>query len=271
MENKKDKNTDISIRDNLFYGNNLLHFAYKKTLKISKAIYLITEIIKDIEPIKWSLRTSALALIETKDFGDIRQTSRVIVSRIGAIKPLVLLAHFSKNVSDMNASVILKECDELIANLSDIENFNKDHLSLDRSFFDIQKEEFVSPFVATVEKEKSGTVTEQFFNKGHVKDSKIGVSFISSNRPQVLPKKDDGSFKVSAESVKDNNIKSDRREQIVSIIKDIGEVTIKDISNLIKDCSEKTIQRELISLLALGTIKKTGDRRWSKYSLIISG
>jgi DeoR/GlpR family transcriptional regulator of sugar metabolism len=36
---------------------------------------------------------------------------------------------------------------------------------------------------------------------------------------------------------------------------------------VIKDVSEKTIQRELISLIEAGIILKTGERRWSRYSI----
>ena len=42
---------------------------------------------------------------------------------------------------------------------------------------------------------------------------------------------------------------------------------IKDVSPLIKGCSEKTIQRELLSMVKSGILKKEGEKRWSKYSL----
>src|SRR3989304_5004530 len=57
----------------------------------------------------------------------------------------------------------------------------------------------------------------------------------------------------------------DRRESILNLIKNKKEVTIKDISSQISDCSEKTIQRELISMLKDKVIQKTGEKRWSKY------
>ena len=59
----------------------------------------------------------------------------------------------------------------------------------------------------------------------------------------------------------------DRRETILSVIKDKKKVSIKDISTIIRNISEKTIQRELASLVELGTVVKEGERRWSIYSL----
>ncbi|MEK7062719.1 MAG: DeoR family transcriptional regulator, partial [Patescibacteria group bacterium] len=61
------------------------------------------------------------------------------------------------------------------------------------------------------------------------------------------------------------------QKTIIEIIKTKGKVNIKDISKLIKGCSEKTIQRKLISLVKNGILKKEGERRWSRYSLINIG
>ena len=61
--------------------------------------------------------------------------------------------------------------------------------------------------------------------------------------------------------------KTGRQEMIITILKGQSNLTIKDFSKVIKDCSEKTIQRELIELLEKGVIKKEGERRWSRYSL----
>ena len=58
-----------------------------------------------------------------------------------------------------------------------------------------------------------------------------------------------------------------RRERVLSIIKDSGEAMIKDIARIVTDCSEKTIQRELISLIKDNIIVRDGERRWSKYRL----
>jgi hypothetical protein len=67
-----------------------------------------------------------------------------------------------------------------------------------------------------------------------------------------------------------NNISMDigsRRKRILEIVKSRGAVTINEFIDSIKGCSSKTIQRELTSLVLSGTLKKTGERRWSKYSL----
>lgn len=60
----------------------------------------------------------------------------------------------------------------------------------------------------------------------------------------------------------------DRRQRVLEVIRDKREATIKDISERVTDCSEKTIQRELIDLIKDGIIVREGERRWSKYKLV---
>ena len=59
----------------------------------------------------------------------------------------------------------------------------------------------------------------------------------------------------------------DRREALLDILKNKQKASIKDISTLIRDVSEKTIQRELTALIDEGVVLKQGERRWSTYSL----
>jgi DNA-binding transcriptional ArsR family regulator len=68
-------------------------------------------------------------------------------------------------------------------------------------------------------------------------------------------------------AVSDKGHVKDRRESILSVIKNKNQASIKDISTLIRGVSEKTIQRELSSLVEEGIVLKKGERRWSTYSL----
>lgn len=61
---------------------------------------------------------------------------------------------------------------------------------------------------------------------------------------------------------------SDRRESIRSVLRSKGQANIKDISDVITDCSEKTIQRELIAMIKDNEVVREGERRWSMYKLV---
>jgi DeoR/GlpR family transcriptional regulator of sugar metabolism len=60
---------------------------------------------------------------------------------------------------------------------------------------------------------------------------------------------------------------TDRAERIKTVLEAKPHATIKDISEIITDVSEKTIQRELNSLIEKGQVQREGERRWSRYSV----
>jgi DNA-binding transcriptional ArsR family regulator len=60
---------------------------------------------------------------------------------------------------------------------------------------------------------------------------------------------------------------TDRAERIKTVLEAKPQATIKDIAEVITDVSEKTIQRELNSLIEKGQAIREGERRWSRYSI----
>ncbi len=104
------------------------------------------------------------------------------------------------------------------------------------------------------EREKSVSKSQLDFYKGQkdIKDSEMYSGNVSNRKEVVhVPQED----------------KNKRQEMILSMLKDNKILTVKDFSKEIKGCSEKTIQRELLSLVSAGTLKKEGERRWSRYSI----
>lgn len=61
---------------------------------------------------------------------------------------------------------------------------------------------------------------------------------------------------------------TDRAERIKTVLEAKPQASIKDIAEIITDVSEKTIQRELNSLIEKGQVYREGERRWSRYSVV---
>lgn len=96
------------------------------------------------------------------------------------------------------------------------------------------------------------------------------VILFAGTEEQTLPrpvsrKKIGGSTPASSTSGTSGD---DRRDRIKAILQAAQKASIKDITDTIKDCSEKTIQRELNAMIKDNLVSREGERRWSTYSYI---
>jgi hypothetical protein len=266
------KSIDLSHKNidpiSYFKENSPFVFVYKKTEKLTTALYMVTNFFSDNEPMKWALRKKISDLLSFavtyKDTPASQRSdfSHSVKSRILEIVSLLEVSSRSGLVSPMNFSILKQEFVNLIETLAHNETVHTDtqYQSLSSNFFQIAKEntESVTP-THTTNKQIESTPVGQM--------ATYPMSDIQYTQPKnVFNNVSDNT--VSAE-VHDVFKKNNRQTIILNLIKKKKEVTIKDIAQIIRDCSEKTIQRELVSLISANVLKKEGVRRWSKYSLVI--
>jgi len=60
-----------------------------------------------------------------------------------------------------------------------------------------------------------------------------------------------------------------RSQAILEVLRTGGELAIRDVASNLPEYSEKMIQRELALLVETGRVKKTGLKRWSRYSMVV--
>jgi hypothetical protein len=218
-------------------------YIIQKAQKIVSAIYLITDLIKDNDAIKWEVREEALVFIS-----DIMMLDTVIpIEREHALRSisrssnkiisLLNISKFSSVLSNMNVDIVVNEIKLLIEFIHrpDAVDIHREGYILSDTFF-------------STDTQPSQTDMNVVSHKGH---SEV-------IRHQNIPKS-------KGVIVKDK--KDSRKNNIISLLKKDSNLTIKDFVKVIKDCSEKTIQRELIDLVEKGVVKREGERRWSTYSL----
>ncbi|MEK7613439.1 MAG: hypothetical protein AAB439_01005 [Patescibacteria group bacterium] len=241
-DTKKDKK-DISVNspDEVnfrsifasFLKNEHHTFVVQKTEKLASALYIVTGFIPNEDPLKTRLRTCALELISTSTDPDHARAVRYhegFASRCLEIGSILGLAQRAGFVSPMNARVL---CDEY----ADLALFVKNHQ--DRIFGQ---------------------------HDVHVGDDKGPTNKeVRVATPQVTVKDKEP---VAAHQVKKtNNYKRhlSRKDIILSLLDIKDKINIKDAMQAIHGCSEKTVQRELISMVQEGVLLKEGERRWSSY------
>jgi ribosomal protein S20 len=265
LDNKTETKKDVSLNSNLILlGNNKLSFCYKKTSKLLKAIYFLTDKkVNDKELIN-SLRSTARGVV--KDILDIfvdKEKDKKKESLVGIFFAISLIDTLVvEGVIDEDNGIVLQEeymkvvsvleifSDEKRENNSFMQTLSgiRNELSLTNSdVFDLNK---------NVGKELSGK-REVVFGSNNITVSKFNTQRDYLDKGQSEYKRQNSS------TLKDNN----RQNVIMDTIKKKGVVTIKDISTVLSDVSEKTVQREILSLVDKGLINKEGERRWSKYSL----
>ena len=238
----------------------------KKSEKLASAVYFLTGFFDDREPLKWRLRTLASEFISlgilVKDNFVTRHETITLKMR-SLVSEITGLFSIAKNVgliSDDNHSLLHQEFVKYL-----------DFLGLPPGISERSGQAvFSSDFFITEsggtersEKTESLLLKDKTFDKGQ--SQALSLRQLGNQPSRIVEDRDKiGKLReFGAVLVKKNS----RQSIIISILKRKREVMIKDVSPLISGCSEKTIQRELSAMVQAGVLKKTGDKRWSRYTL----
>ncbi len=225
-----------SIFNNIFEKDIRRVFIYKKAERLAKAIHLIAPAFAESASLRNRIDAIAIGLVDAAILPS--GAARTALSReLLALSSVLSIARTGGLLSPMNAELIAREARIL---LQEVAAYEEPRLFLDDA-----------PTLSSIAK-------KAFAREPMQQRPIAGKRHISPKADSPPAKKDIGNI---------SDIQKDRREAILSVIKNNGKASIKDISTLIRGVSEKTIQRELLALIAAGVVLKQGERRWSIYSL----
>ena len=283
MDDKNNKNKEIENQTSysklnlktvsIFQNDNQNIFIFKKTERLVSAIYLLTSFLSDNEPVKWKMREVATSLLSysinlsNKGHRNRSDAMNNFTSASFEIISLMDVADISGVLSSMNCKIIKFEIEKIIELVELKERGLNAKFLLSRNFFDIEEDYSDS-------RDKPSQINEDLNEKDTKRttspDKGRGIVLETNSHKGHLLLKDTNkeersnmSF-IKGQTVKDKNR---RYEVIINLLKKTKEISVKDVSSIVSDCSEKTIQRELLSLVDKGVLKKEGEKRWSKYSL----
>ncbi len=273
------------------YGNLIA----KKSERLVTALYLVTDLISDTEPIKQGLRKSAVGLLSSMNaLAQLEVKDRVteFKTSLKSVTEILSLLHVSITtglVSDMNGNILMDGFRALQLVLEKKQPIlTKEMLSIDNEE-ELNRSTSLSNAITSTSYDVLTPLSISRMNESVNTDENKKTNKMSYI--EKLEKFDFNSNKVEKETniVNDNDTdlkdfnkntkaqttfnssfqlrKQSRRDQILALFVKGVDVSIKDISARIKGCSEKTIQRELNNLVFDGKIKRIGEKRWSRYVL----
>lgn len=246
----------------------------KKAEKITMGLYMVTDLMDREDPIRLRIRSISLSMIsDTRAMsyaitGDLYfQLARVIASAWEVVS-LIEVAVVVGFISDMNYNVLKDALVEFISDLRNrqrIEGFQNiedmkagegqaANLSLKNDFFRLNQYD--------MERISAEISSPDFSREG------LGGSQAGAPKSLTKPKSPSPTNNDTKTSYPSSGKAEERQEKIMTLIRDKKEISIADIVDHFKDYSQKTVQRDLISLVAEGKIKRTGEKRWSRYSVL---
>ncbi len=255
---QSDKEQSSFNDGNIITINSVYEFANKKTEKIVTALYMVADCMDTKDIIRKKLRFLGVQLLSdiaklsislpAQDNTHIKQS----LNRINEIVSLLKIAETMTYISIMNSTILKEEFFVLVKELKNKHSFEKTFpFKLHSKMFEVK-----------INNTNTDDNKNNVFNVKDTLKSSQSMSFTNN----VLKRS-----KTASDYKK---IKQERDEKIIQVIKDKVNTkegkdgaTIKDISNAITSCSEKTIQRELLDLISKGQIKKIGAKRWSRYQI----
>ncbi len=282
------QNTTNDISKNSLVNKSIIkdtssYVIYKRSEKISRACFLVTSHVKDSDALKGKIRHLAVDLpfqtlkLVSGTLSDAELIKDISLSA-ATISSLLETSHAVGHISSANLGLMqsqialfLDAVESEFSTERKLESiFTYDMWNLDNT----QHSTSASDASATYEALGS-TAIPQAMHPTHSAHSVSG-SRHDGHKPTVQPisrkvaepkKPIHPIDRAHPEEALGNPVKNERQTLILNTIRARGELSIKDLTTVIKGCSEKTIQRELITLVNNGDLLKSGERRWSRYSV----
>lgn len=232
MPDKSKKFHEFSLKSILFKGRNDWYFCYLKTERIAHVLAVLASR-SDPTPLKDMLRAAQSLPGEIARMAAGEFDVPVALAEVFALLSALRLAGTQGFLHPENVTILLKEYEHVAERLV--------------------AGSHPSPFISS----------DDFL--------------VQELSPEPLPlpsRMSDNGREAIKDNIKDITKKTEYKGQtprmlvILDYIRTHKGASIKDIASIIKDCSEKTVQRELNELINQGLVRRIGERRWSTYELV---
>lgn len=229
---------DKSIFSNIFDKDIKRVYVYKKAERLAKAIHLVAPAFRASPALRDRIDRVAVGLVDAAVLPP--ASAKDALSReLLALSSVLSIARIGGLLSTMNADLIAREAQLL---LQEVAGYEEPRLFLENA-----------PTLAELTRSSTKISGAAARHRDHSREAGNEVPHTSI-----------GQLKGH---IKDSRNKTSRQSAILSVLATKGPSYIKDISLVVREVSEKTIQRELALLVEEGTVERSGERRWTTYAL----
>ncbi len=230
---------DKGIFSNVFDKDIKRVYVYKKAERLAKAIHLVSPAFRNSPAMRDRIDRIAMGLVDAAVLPP--ATARDALAReLLALSSVLSIARAGGLLSAMNADLIAREAQHL---LHEVAGYEEPRLFLEDA-----------PTLAELARSSAKQQPQSPRMQGMRTAEREGIQ-VSSERAS------------SKGQTPETPARGGRQEAILDILSKKGPSYIKDISTVVRDVSEKTIQRELQALVEAGKVTKTGERRWTTYTI----
>lgn len=218
--------------------------AQKHLMRINEALYRVTDLLPDQEPVKWMARKKAMEAL-TFFMED---------------SPALFLAARMKKREEFSAA---------IHQLLDLLEFASHNTFISQINFDVLSREYRSFFQEAAASQQAAVPVE--INLSNTQE----IARVLPEQPKaILPKKKENIISpalIQQDEQKEEELSTEeRRKRIFSYIiqKEKG-ITMQELLEIFKGgVNQRTLQRDLTALIERGRVKTSGARRWRIYDVV---
>lgn len=219
-----------------------------RTRKITAALYRVTHLMPSEEPLKWSLRESAVKILDVLSSWDEddsldrkAQNGERLERLCSLLVEKLFVAGSSSMISRVNFDVLRREYQKTY---EEIRHVQHTLLKISAGIVnDLEDKSIEDKNIESIDKTNETPVSESMHKKEEITRKKGGV----------------------ADGVNNNN--NTRRERLLFCLKGKEWLSMSEINDLCgQSVSKKTLQRDINELLATGFVKSEGRMRWKRYA-----
>lgn len=219
-----------------------------RTRKITAALYRVTHLMPSEEPLKWSLRESAVEILDVlsswgeNDSLDRKAQNGERLERLcSLLVEKLFVAGSSSMISRVNFDVLRREYQKIY---EEIRHAQRILLTINMGIvYDLEDKSLEDEDIESIGKANGVSTGKNIQQKKGLVVKKRGEVVDNANNHHA------------------------RRERLLFCIKGKEWLSMREINDLCgQSVSQKTLQRDINELLAAGFVKSNGKMRWKRYA-----